>query len=125
MPVPFRFFTACSSGEDHHGKIAERLKKTLTSDQPITVLLSELKARGLLDDRLVLWGGESGRTPHTQQNEGPGQTPRREQNHRSISMWMSGSVVKCTITDGVTADFGYDVIENQIHMNDLHATMCT
>lgn len=110
----------------HHGKIAVGLKKERsTSDQPITGLLSELKARGLLDGRLVLWGGESGGTPHTQQNEGPGHTPRREQNHRRISMWMAGSVVKCTITDSVTDDLGYDIIENQIHMHDLHATMCT
>ncbi|MDC0307181.1 DUF1501 domain-containing protein [bacterium] len=71
--------TTRSSGEDHHGKIAEGVKKERsTSDKPITNLLSDLKARRLLDDRLMLWGGEFGRTPHTQQNEGPGQTPRRE-----------------------------------------------
>jgi len=89
------------------------------SDKPLAGLLSNLKARGQLDDTLVLWDGDFGQTPHTPQNEEPRQGPEREHNYHGFSMWMAGGGVKAGITD----DFGYYGIENQIHMNDLHATM--
>ncbi len=119
-----RFVQVSLGGWDHHGKIAEGLKKeSATSDKPIAGLLTDLKARGLLEDTLVLWGGEFGRTPHTQQNNGPGQAPGREHNPHGFTMWMAGGGVKGGITHGVTDDFGYYGIEGQVHINDLHATM--
>ena len=119
-----RFVQVSLPGWDHHGKIAAGLKKECaTSDKPIAGLLTDLKARGLLDDTLVLWGGEFGRTPHTQQNSGPSQPPGREHNHHGFTMWMAGGGVKGGITHGATDDFGYYGVEGKVHINDLHATL--
>ena len=119
-----RFVQVSLGGWDHHGKIAEGLKKECaTSDKPIAGLLTDLKSRGLLDDTLVLWGGEFGRTPHTQQNNGAGEAPGREHNPHGFTMWMAGGGIKGGITHGETDDFGYHGIEGQVHINDLHATM--
>jgi hypothetical protein len=119
-----RFVQVSLDGWDHHGKIDEGLRKECTtSDKPVAGLLTDLKARGLLDDTLVLWGGEFGRTPHTQQNNGPGQAPGREHNHHGYTMWMAGGGVKGGVTHGMTDDFGYHAVERAVHINDLHATM--
>ena len=119
-----RFVQVTLDGWDHHGKIAEGLKKECAvCDKPIAGLLTDLKSRGLLEDTLVLWGGEFGRTPHTQQNNGPGQAPGREHNHHGFTMWMAGGGVKGGITHGATDDFGYYGVEGKVHINDLHATM--
>lgn len=119
-----RFVQVSLNGWDHHGEIAKGLKKECaTSDKPIAGLLSDLKSRGLLQDTLVLWGGEFGRTPHTQQNNGPSQPPGREHNHHGFTMWMAGGGVKGGMTHGATDDFGYFGVDGQVHINDLHATM--
>lgn len=113
-----RFVQVSLGGWDHHNKIASGLRNLCTtSDKPIAGLLTDLKARGLLDDTLVLWGGEFGRTPHAQNGDG------REHNHHGFTMWMAGGGVKGGITHGETDDFGYYGIDNQVHINDLHATM--
>ena len=119
-----RFVQVSLHGWDHHGKIAEGMEKQCaTSDKPIAGLLTDLKARGLLYDTLVLWGGEFGRTPHTQQNDGPGQAPGREHNPHGFTMWMAGGGVRGGITHGATDDFGYHAVDGNVHINDLHATM--
>jgi hypothetical protein len=119
-----RFVQVSLGGWDHHGKIADGLKKECAiSDKPIAGLLSDLKARGLLEDTLVLWGGEFGRTPHTQQNNGANEAPGREHNQHGFTMWMAGGGVKGGITHGVTDDFGYHAVDGKVHINDLHATM--
>ena len=119
-----RFVQVSLNGWDHHGNIAGGLKKECSvSDKPIAALLSDLKARGLLDETLVLWGGEFGRTPHTQILDGNKQAPGREHNHHGFTMWMAGGGVKGGITHGATDDFGYYGVESQVHINDLHATM--
>ena len=113
-----RFVQVSLGGWDHHNKIATGLPdRCAVSDKPIAGLLSDLKSRGLFDDTLVLWGGEFGRTPHAQNGDG------REHNHHGFTMWMAGGGVKGGITHGATDDFGYYGIENQVHINDLHATM--
>ncbi len=113
-----RFVQVSLAGWDHHNKIATGLpERCAVSDKPIAGLLSDLKARGLLDDTLVLWGGEFGRTPHAQNGDG------REHNHHGFTMWMAGGGVKGGITHGATDDFGYYGVEGQVHINDLHATM--
>ena len=113
-----RFVQVSLKGWDHHTKIASGLRDLCaTSDKPIAGLLNDLKSRGLLDDTLVLWGGEFGRTPHAQNGDG------REHNHHGFTMWMSGGGVKGGITHGATDDFGYFGVENQVHINDLHATI--
>jgi hypothetical protein len=119
-----RFIQVSLGGWDHHGNIAEGLKRECAvSDKPIAGLLADLKARGLLDDTLVLWGGEFGRTPHTQILDGNRNAPGREHNHHGFTMWMAGGGVKGGITHGATDDFGYYGVEGQVHINDLHATM--
>ena len=119
-----RFVQVSLGGWDHHGKIAEGLpNRCAVSDKPVAGLLTDLKSRGLLDDTLVLWGGEFGRTPHTQQNNGAGEAPGREHNPHGFTMWMAGGGVKGGITHGATDDFGYFGVEGQLHINDLHATM--
>jgi len=113
-----RFVQVSLGGWDHHNRIATGLPdRCRTSDKPVAGLLTDLKARGLLDDTLVLWGGEFGRTPHAQNGDG------REHNHHGFTMWMAGGGVKGGITHGATDDFGYYGIEGQVHINDLHATM--
>ncbi|MCP4195142.1 MAG: DUF1501 domain-containing protein [Planctomycetaceae bacterium] len=119
-----RFVQVSLGGWDHHGNIHGGLRKECSiSDKPVAGLLTDLKRRGLLEDTLVLWGGEFGRTPHTQILDGNKQKPGREHNHHGFTMWMAGGGVKGGLTYGKTDDFGYYGVENQVHINDLHATM--
>jgi hypothetical protein len=119
-----RFIQVSLGGWDHHGNIAGGLRnECMVSDKPVAGLLTDLKQRGLLDDTLVLWGGEFGRTPHTQILDGNRNTPGREHNHHGFTMWMAGGGVKGGMTHGATDEFGYHGVEGQVHINDLHATM--
>jgi len=119
-----RFVQVSLDGWDHHGKIAEGLpERCAVSDKPVAGLLTDLKSRGLLEDTLVLWGGEFGRTPHTQQNNGAQEAPGREHNQHGFTMWMAGGGVKGGIAHGTTDDFGYHAVDGKVHINDLHATM--
>jgi uncharacterized protein (DUF1501 family) len=86
-------------------------------DKPIAGLLKDLKARGMLDDTLVIWGGEFGRTPMAQGGDG------RDHNPYGFTMWMAGGGVKGGMTYGATDDWGYYAVENKMEMYDLHATV--
>ena len=86
-------------------------------DQPISALLTDLKARGLLQDTLVLWGGEFGRTPTAQASDG------RDHNPEAFTVWMAGGGVKPGLSYGATDDYGYYSVENKVHFHDLHATI--
>jgi uncharacterized protein (DUF1501 family) len=86
-------------------------------DKPIAGLLKDLKAHGLLEDTLVWWGGEFGRTPTAQGNDG------RDHNPHAFSMWLAGGGVKGGMTYGATDDWGYYAVENKVHIHDLHATL--
>lgn len=86
-------------------------------DKPIAGLIRDLKARGLLDDTLVLWGGEFGRTPVAQGDDG------RDHNPQGFTMWLAGGGVKAGIKYGRTDDYGYYAVENKVHFHDLHATI--
>ena len=86
-------------------------------DQPIAGLLRDLKARGLLDETLVVWAGEFGRTPFAQGKNG------RDHNPFGFSIWMAGGGVKGGMTYGATDDYGYKAVENKVHLHDFHATM--
>lgn len=88
-----------------------------TTDQPIAALLSDLKARGMLSDTLVVWGGEFGRTPIAQGTNG------RDHNPQGFTVWLAGGGAKAGLAYGNTDEFGYFAVENRIHMHDLHATM--
>jgi hypothetical protein len=87
------------------------------TDRPIAALLGDLKRRGLLDETIVLWGGEFGRTPASQGSNG------RDHNHWGFSVWLAGGGIKGGMTYGATDEFGFRAVENRTHPHDLHATM--
>lgn len=99
---------------DHNKKVPELCKNI---DQPIAALLADLKRTGLLDDTLVIWGGEFGRTPTSENGTG------RDHNHHGFTMWMAGGGVKGGMTYGETDEFGFKAVENKMHVHDLHATI--
>ncbi len=104
---------AHASIEKNHGQHAGEV------DQPIAALLTDLKARGLLDSTLVVWGGEFGRMPFS---EGKGE-PGRNHNPYGFSMWLAGGGVKGGTAYGATDELGFEAVENKVHLHDLHATI--
>lgn len=103
---------------DQHGNLKEGHEKNAREvDRPIAALLTDLKQRGLLEDTLVLWGGEFGRTPVAQGKNG------RDHNPEGFTMWMAGAGVQGGIQYGATDDYGYFAVENKMHVHDLHATL--
>jgi uncharacterized protein (DUF1501 family) len=103
---------------DQHGDLLKgHTKNAAEVDKPIAGLLRDLRARGLLDDTLVLWGGEFGRTPVAQGTDG------RDHNPHGFTMWMAGGGVKGGMAYGATDDYGYYAAENKVHIHDLHATI--
>ncbi len=103
---------------DQHSNLYHGHTKNASEvDKPIAGLLKDLKARGLLEDTLVLWGGEFGRTPTAQGSNG------RDHNPHGFTMWMAGAGVKGGYAYGATDDYGYYAAENKMHVNDLHATL--
>ncbi|MEY5026797.1 MAG: hypothetical protein RLZZ244_2325 [Verrucomicrobiota bacterium] len=106
--------------EIQHGKLARE------SDQGTAALLIDLKQRGMLDDTLVVWGGEFGRTPTVElpsPGANQGKVNGRDHNHHGFSMWMAGGGVKAGSIYGTTDEFGFKAIENPVHVHDLHATI--
>lgn len=121
-----RFVQVTMDGWDHHGDIRGNLPRLCQeTDLPVVGLLKDLKQRGLLDDTLVLWSGEFGRTPWSQDLSGtaPIDTHGREHQPESFCAWMAGGGVKGGCTWGETDHMGYNVIEGNVHIHDLHATM--
>ena len=101
---------------DQHGDLRkDHAKNAREVDQPIAALLVDLKRRGLLDDTLVWWGGEFGRTPTAQGSDG------RDHNPHAFTMWLAGGGTKAGTVYGKTDDFGYFGVENKVHLHDLHA----
>ena len=108
---------------DHHGDLNNRLPDLARDiDQASAALVKDLKQRGMLDETLVIWGGEFGRTPYAQ-GEASLEKYGRDHHGRAFSLWMAGGGIKSGITHGSTDDFGYNVAENGVHVHDLHATM--
>lgn len=106
--------------ETRHRKLAEE------SDKPIAALLKDLKIRGLLDDTLVIWGGEFGRTPVVElavPGANKGKMNGRDHNNHGFSMWMAGGGVRGGYVHGATDEFGFKAVENRVHVHDLHATI--
>ena len=110
---------------DQHQRLEEghRINARAT-DKPIAALLKDLKARGLLDSTLVYWGGEFGRTPTAQTNDGEfGPRTGRDHNPFGYTMWLAGGGIQGGIRHGATDEYGYFAVENKVHVHDLHATM--
>jgi len=103
--------------DQHGGLKKDHAKNALEVDLPIAGLLKDLKARGLLKDTLVLWGGEFGRTPTVEGGDG------RDHNPEGFSMWMAGGGVKGGHKHGATDDYGYYAVKDKVHIHDLHATI--
>jgi hypothetical protein len=106
--------------EVNHRKLAEQC------DRAIGALLKDLKARGLLDETLVVWGGEFGRTPTVElpkSGSNAGKINGRDHNHHGYTMWMAGGGVRGGYVHGATDEFGFAAVENRVHVHDLHATM--
>jgi hypothetical protein len=114
-----RFIEIASSvAWDHHNLLKSNLTTCCAAtDQPIAALLTDLKARGMLKDTLVVWAGEFGRTPYAQNSDG------RDHNHRGYSIWMAGGGVKGGLTYGATDEIGHKAVRDPIHIHDWHATM--
>jgi uncharacterized protein (DUF1501 family) len=98
-----------------HNDTTARLARDI--DQPMAALLTDLKRRGLLDDTLVVWGGEFGRTSTSQSGNG------RDHNHWGFTMWLAGGGVKGGMAYGATDEFGFRSVTDKIHVHDLHATL--
>ncbi len=121
-----RFVQVTMGGWDHHGDIRHALPQSCaSSDQPVAGLIKDLKSRGLLEDTLVVWSGEFGRTPWSQDLSGtsPIDSHGREHQPDSYAAWMAGAGVKAGLTHGETDEFGYRPVAGKIHLHDLHATM--
>jgi len=118
-----KFIQLYHQGWDHHNDLPEHLgKQCMDTDQASAALVTDLKNRGLLDDTLVIWGGEFGRTNYSQ-GLNRGIRYGRDHHPRCFTAWMAGGGVKPGITYGSTDDFGYNVAENPVHVHDFQATL--
>src|SRR6185295_2691772 len=102
---------------DDHKDITKHRDHAGKSDKPIAALLNDLKSRGMLDETLVIWGGEFGRTPMSEGDKG------RDHHAKCFSMWLAGGGIKGGMTYGVTDELGIDGVEKKVHVHDLHATI--
>jgi len=113
-----QLYSGAGSKWDSHAKLEENHSRLCRSvDKPIAGLLADLKARGLLDETLVIWGGEFGRTPMSEQGGG------RDHNPNGFTMWMAGGGVKGGQTIGATDELGLYAVEDKLHVHDLHSTI--
>jgi len=109
---------------DHHEQIEENHRRLAGQlDQPIAALLADLKQRGMLDETLVLWGGEFGRTPTVELNGDGSSKLGRDHNHYGFTVWMAGGGIKGGTVRGATDEFGFQATENRTSVHDLHATI--
>jgi uncharacterized protein (DUF1501 family) len=114
-----RFVQLFHEAWDQHGNLVNDLKKNCQdTDQACAALIRDLRQRGLLDDTLVIWGGEFGRTPMVQ-----GGSDGRDHHPNAFTMWLAGGGVRPGITLGETDEFGFNAVTDAVHVHDLHATI--
>ncbi len=119
-----RFINLYHEGWDHHSDVAGGLKSQCgLTDQASAALVLDLKRRGLLEDTLVVWGGEFGRTPMVESNAALGRSLGRDHHPQAYTMWLAGGGIKPGITIGKTDDLGFHVVDDQVHVHDLQATI--
>ena len=117
-----RFVQLYQRGWDMHSDIKNRMPKQCAEvDRPTAALLRDLKQRGLLDETLIIWGGEFGRTTYCQGELSA--TFGRDHHPRCFNAWLAGGGIRGGVTHGATDDFGYNVVENPVHVHDLQATV--
>jgi len=104
---------------DQHGNLVKDIKQNcLDTDRACTALVKDLKQRGLLDQTLIVWGGEFGRTPMVQ-----GGSDGRDHHPNAFTMWLAGGGVKAGLTLGESDEFGFNAVKDRVHVRDLHATL--
>lgn len=114
-----RFVQIFHEAWDQHGSLVKDIKQNCKdTDQACAALVQDLKQRGMLEDTLVVWGGEFGRTPMTQ-----GGTDGRDHHPNAFTMWMAGGGTKPGLVMGQTDELGFNVVEDRVHVHDLHATL--
>jgi hypothetical protein len=119
-----RFVNLYHEGWDAHSDVVGNVKSNAaTTDQASAALVLDLKQRGLLDDTLVVWGGEFGRTPMVESNPALGRSQGRDHHPQAYSMWMAGGGIRSGMSYGATDDLGFHVVENPVHVHDLQATI--
>ena len=118
-----RFIQLYHMGWDHHEGVPRQLPpQCLDTDQPSAALVSDLKERGMLDETLIIWGGEFGRTVYCQGNLSP-ENYGRDHHPRCFTVWLAGGGIKPGLSYGATDDYGYNITENPVHVHDLNATL--
>jgi hypothetical protein len=119
-----RFVQLFHEAWDHHSDVTGGVKaECAKTDRPCAALIKDLKQRGMLDDTLVIWGGEFGRTPMVETNKEAGRSLGRDHHPQAFTMWLAGGGVKPGLTLGKTDDFGFNVVEDPVPVHDLHATI--
>jgi hypothetical protein len=119
-----RFINIIHASWDHHSNLNTELGfNSGMSDQPIAALIKDLKQRGLLNDTLVVWGSEFGRTPLGENRKGREANTGRDHHPYSFTLFMAGGGTKGGLTYGATDDIGWNITENPVHINDFHATI--
>lgn len=119
-----RFVQLFHEAWDHHSEVAKGVKKQCQeTDKASAALVRDLKQRGLLDETLVIWGGEFGRTPMVESNPDANRSMGRDHHNKAFTMWLAGGGTKPGQTLGRTDDLGFNVVEDPVHVHDLHATI--
>jgi hypothetical protein len=119
-----RFVNIYHEGWDAHSDVAGNVRNNCAAtDQASAALVMDLKQRGLLDDTLLIWGGEFGRTPMVESSQALGRSLGRDHHPQAFSMWLAGAGVRAGLTHGATDDLGFHIVENPVHVYDLQATL--
>ena len=119
-----RFIQLYHSGWDHHSNVAGGVKgQCKQTDQACAALVQDLKNRGMLDDTLVVWGGEFGRTPMVEASAALGRSMGRDHHPQAFTMWFAGGGIKPGISIGKTDELGFHVVEDRVHVHDVQATI--
>jgi len=119
-----RFVEVSLVGWDHHSNVVGGVREySQKVDQACAALVKDLKQRGLLDETLIIWGGEFGRTPMVENNPGLGRSRGRDHHPNAFAMWLAGGGIRPGVTIGKTDDMGYRVVEDPVHIHDIQATL--
>jgi len=119
-----RFITIYHEGWDAHSDVAGNVKNNcLKTDQASAALVADLKRRGMLDETLVVWGGEFGRTPMVEASAVLGRSMGRDHHPNAFTMWLAGGGIKGGVTYGETDELGFHVAKDEVHVHDLQATI--
>ena len=119
-----RYVNIFHEGWDAHSDVKGSTERNCrATDQACAALVRDLKRRGMLDDTLVVWGGEFGRTPMVETNPALGRSQGRDHHPQAFTMWMAGAGVRAGYTHGATDDFGFHIVQDPVHVHDLQATI--